>query len=117
MNIATLIFNDECLLYLQPPLNVIGFSFAAMDIHQDLWQHYFTDFITRKLKLVDSSSQSDIAQQLLRAYFSQLHDKCMPQKVIELHCHANVSHHFLAQMAATLRSLNGLDGVRNACMI
>lgn len=92
---------------------MIGVAFGGMAM-QEFWQHYFSDFITYKLKLVDPSqdSQSDIAQQLLRAYFSQLHDKEMPHRVVELHCHVNVSHHFLAQIAAILRSLNKMEGVR-----
>lgn len=102
------------LLSLQPPLNVVGLAFDAMAMdEQDLWQLYFTDFMTYKLKLVDPSQppQSDIAQQLMRAYFSQLHNREMPQRAVELHCHANVSHHFFAQMASILRSLNRMEGV------
>lgn len=93
---------------------MIGLAFGSMALHQELWHHYFTDFITYKLKLVDPShgSQSDVAQQILRAYFNQLHDKDMPFRVVELHCYANVFHYFLAQMAATLRSLNKMKGVR-----
>jgi hypothetical protein len=91
---------------------MIGLAFGAMAEHHELWQHYFTDFIAYKLKLV--GSQSDIAQQLWRAYFNQLHYKEMPHRVVELHCHANIFHRFLAQMTAILRSLNKMDGVRKA---
>jgi hypothetical protein len=98
-------------------LNLIGLALGAMAEHMELWQHYFTDFITYKLNLVDPSqgSQSDIAQQLLRAFFNQLHDKEMPHRVVQLHCHTNICHHYLAQMAAILRSLNKMDGVRKLC--
>ena len=85
-----------------------------MAMHQDFWHRYFADFMTCKLKLADPSqdSQSDIAQQLLQAYFSYLHDKEMPLKLVELHCHISISHHFLAQMATIFRSLNKMEKVQ-----
>lgn len=101
------------IIQFQSPNNVVGLAFDALAKDQDLWQLYFTDFITYKLKLFEPSDyhQSDIAQQLFRAYFSQLHGKEMPGKAVELHCHANISHHFFAQMASILRSLNRIEGV------
>ena len=101
------------LLLSQPPLNVVGLAFDAMAKDQDLWQLYFADFMTYKLKLVDPSQDpsSNIAQKLLRAFFSQLHNKDMPKRAVELHCHANISHHFFAQLASILRSLNRMEEV------
>ena len=85
-----------------------------MASHQDLWQRYFYDFIAHRLKLVDHISddyQSDMAHQLLHAYFAQLHNKEMPDRVVQLHCHTSICHHFLAQMATILRPLSEMEEV------
>ena len=90
----------------------------AMAGNQNLWQCYFIDFITHKLKLVDPSHtpqghtpQGDLAQQILHTYFEQLHFCDMPQRVVQLHCWFNVYHLFLAQMATILRPLSKIEGV------
>lgn len=80
-----------------------------------LWQCYFKDFIACKLKLVDPSDalqQEDVAHEILHIYFEELHDKEMPQKLVELHCHASIEHLSLAQMATNLRPLNKIKRVK-----
>lgn len=96
------------------PQGVLGLSISAMTSHKDLWQCYFTDFIAHKLKLVnpsDAPQEGDIAHQILHTYFEQLHDKEMPQKIVELHSHASIKHLFLSQMATNLRPLNKIERV------
>ena len=78
----------------------------AMASDQTLWKCYFTDFITHKLKLDDPSHlNEDIPRELLNTYFEQLHDHKMPNKLVELHCHANIYYLCLAQRVTLLRSL------------
>ena len=93
----------------------MNLAIEAMTSDEDLWQCYFRDFIVHKLKLVspsDTSQQEDIAYQILHIYFDELHHKKMPQKLVELHCHANIEHLSLALMATNLRPLNKIERVR-----
>ena len=105
------------------PRQVIGLAVDAMASHQNIWQCYFNDFITHKLKLVDPghapqdhapqdhAPHGDIAQQILQTYFEQLHVSEMPKRMVELHCYVNVGHLFLAKMATTLRPLSSIAKV------
>ena len=98
---------------------VIGLVLRSMSLYSDIWNKYFSDFICYKLNLgcpgddeVSLSSQGDIAQRILHAYFEQLHVHQAPQRLAELHCHICVYQLNLAQMAVLLRPLSRIQKVR-----
>ena len=94
---------------------MLNLAIEAMTSDAYLWQCYFKDFIAQKLKLVspgDAPQGKDIAHQILHFYFNGLHNKEMPLKLVELHCHASIEHLSLAQMATNLRPLNKIEKVR-----
>lgn len=95
------------------PVQVLGLVIGAMASHDNIWLCYFTDFITYKLKLVDSSHtpQGDIAQQLLHIYFERVHALELPLRIAHLHCHANVHHISLAKLVTLLRPLSKIEEV------
>lgn len=91
-------------------------AIESMSNDKNLWQCYFKDFIALKLKLASpdgASQQNDIAYRILHIYFNELDDKEMPQKLVELHCHASIEHLSLAHMATNLRPLNKIERVLN----
>lgn len=93
-------------------------SIAVVKIASDksLWKHYFTDFISHKLKLVgpdqNDPQEDNIAQQVWHTYFEQLHESEMPQRLVALHCYASIYHVYLAKMAIILHPLSKIERVR-----
>lgn len=89
--------------YTQAHPTVLGLSIGAMGSHTDLWDCYFNDFITHKLKLEDNS----IAQQILHKYFEkmdkQIHEAS--EKIAWVHCYVRIYQLRFAEMATTLRPL------------
>ena len=85
----------------------------AMASQQDIWMHYFDDFIVFKLKSVDSSDvpQGDITLQLLRILFEGLHILGLPLRMVQLHCYASIHHVFLAQWVTKFRPLSKIEEV------
>lgn len=83
----------------------------AMGLHFDLWQRYFDDFLLHKLRLGGLRGGA-ISQQILRAFFGQLHQQETLVRVVSLHCYIHVYHLDLAKMANLLRPLNQIQQVR-----
>ena len=83
-----------------------------VDHHKDIWNRYFNDFISYKLKDDNENDKDscqisaiDIRHRLLDIFFKQL-NKLEPQdRVIHLHCHVQIYHINLAQLADMLRPL------------
>ena len=99
---------------------ILSIAVDKMASDQGLWEHYFTDFITHKLKLVgpdpypnlyNDTQDDDIAQKVWHTYFEQLHKREMPQRLVELHCYANIYHVYLAKMAIILHPLEKIERV------
>ena len=89
----------------------------AMGLHFDLWQRYFDDFLLHKLRLGGLQGGA-ISQQILRAFFEQLHQQETLKRVVSLHCYIHVYHLDLAKMANLLRPLNQIQQVRaNVCVV
>ena len=84
----------------------------AMELHPDLWQHYFDDFLLRKLRLGGYQSGEAISQQILYRFFEQLHKQESLLRVVSLHCYVHIYHLDLAEMANILRPLNQMHKVR-----
>lgn len=82
----------------------------AMGVHFDLWQRYFDDFLLHKLRL-GGLRGGTISQQILRAFFGQLHEQETLVRVVSLHCYIRVYHLDLAKMANLLRPLNQIQQV------
>lgn len=82
----------------------------AMGVHFDLWQRYFDDFLLHKLRLGGLRGGA-ISQQILRAFFGQLHQQETLVRVVSLHCYIHVYHLDLAKMANLLRPLNQIQQV------
>ena len=78
-----------------------------------IWDNYFTDFITYKLKLA-GTPEEDIVLQLLRIYFKDIHSLDLPMRMIHLHCHASVHHVSLAKLMTLLRPLRKIEEVRKS---
>lgn len=87
---------------------MISLAIGAMASHQNIWKSYFADFVTHKLKLVDSAIHT--LQQ--DTDFKNLHFQEMPQRLVQLHCHTNVHQLSLAQMVAILRLQNEIEEVK-----
>lgn len=90
---------------------MLGVTIDAM-AHTNIWQCYFTDFITLNFVDPGHTPQGDIAQQLLYTYFEPLHSEKMTERMVKLHCHVSIHHISLARMATSLRFLNRIEGVR-----
>ena len=88
-----------------------------MAVEKELWLDYFSDFITQKLRLSDSRQKEgpckdqDIAHKIMYAYFNELHGHEMPQRLVELHCHANLHHLYLTEATTLLCPLNKIENV------
>lgn len=99
------------------PKQVLGLMIDAMALDQNLWDHYFNDFIICKLKLSgeDHTPEGDIAQSMLYNYFQKilsynvLEKVDVLKKVVKLHSYFSVYQLDLAQMASILRPLNILQ--------
>ena len=83
-----------------------------MELHPELWQRYFDDFLLYKLKLGGHQGGEAISQQILSAFFEQLHKQESLLRVVSLHCYVHVYHLDLAEMANILRPLNQMHKVR-----
>ena len=98
---------------------MLSLAISAMSANLDLWNFYFSDFITHKLKLVDlghtpqsHTLQGDFAQQILCTYLEELHVHEAPRRMAQLHCYVGTYQLQLAQMAAILRPLSKIERVR-----
>ena len=98
---------------------MLSLAISAMSANLDLWNFYFNDFITHKLKLVDlghtpqsHTLQGDFAQQILCTYLEELHVHEAPRRMAQLHCYVGTYQLQLAQMAAILRPLSKIERVR-----
>lgn len=86
----------------------MGIIVDAIASDNHLWECYLRDFIALRWKL---EQQKDIAEQLLYKYFDQLcgnednNNIIILKRLVILHCHANVQHLALAQMATSLHPL------------
>lgn len=87
---------------------VIGIIVEFISNDSQLWQIYFRDFIILKWNLMHRKGQQrNLAEQLLYNYFDHLcNSNDDLQKLVTLHCHANVYYLSIAQMATTLRPLD-----------
>ena len=83
-----------------------------MELHPELWQRYFDDFLLNKLRLGGHQGGEAISQQILYVFFKQLHEQESLQRVVSLHCYVHVYHLDLAEMANILRPLNQMHKVR-----
>ena len=93
------------------PKESLVLAVEAMGLHFDLWQRYFDDFLLHKLRL-GGLRGGTISQQILRAFFGQLHEQETLVRVVSLHCYIRVYHLDLAKMANLLRPLNQIQQVR-----
>lgn len=81
----------------------------AMGLDLDLWQRYFDDFLHYKLRLGGLRGGGAISQQILYAYFEQLHKQETMTRVVSLHCYIHTYH--LTKLANILRPLNQIQQV------
>lgn len=80
--------------------------------HQELWQRYFDDFIRYKLRL--NTGEGAISQEILKAFFGQLHQQEATIRMINLHVYIRVYQLDLAKMATVLRPLDKLQQMARA---
>jgi len=84
-----------------------------MELHPELWQCYFDDFLLYKLRL-GGLRRGSVSQHILSAYFGQLHEQEPMARAVSLHCYVRAYHMHpnLANMVSLLRSLNQTQQVR-----
>lgn len=73
-----------------------------------IWNCYLNDFIAQILHVEVSKG---ISQDILRAFFTQLHDKAVFERVAQLHIYINIYQHDLPRMATVLRQLDHIQHV------
>ena len=83
-------------------------SLKAQQTNPIIWNCYFNDFIAQTLHVEVSKG---ISQDILRAFFTQLHDKTMLERVAQLHIYINIFQLDLARMATVLRQLDHIQHV------
>ena len=85
-------------------------ALEAMELHPELWQRYFDDFLLHKLQLRGLHS-GGISQQIFHVIFEQLHKLEAISRVVSLHCYSHTYHVDLAKMANILQPLNQIQQV------
>lgn len=73
-----------------------------------IWNCYLNDFIAQILHIEVSKG---ISQDILRAFFTQLHDKAVFERVAQLHIYINIYQLDLPRMATVLRQLDHIQHV------
>jgi len=86
-----------------------------MEIHPDLWQRYFDEFLLHKLRL-GGLQEGTISLQIFHVFFSHLHEQETVLRVVSLHCNVHANHLEFARKANRLRPLNQLQQVC-ACLV
>lgn len=110
-------FNYSAFLQIRPQYELTQIV-QAMTSDTTLWDAYFNDFITHKLKLVDEdtlhsdSGNVEFAQQILHTLFEHLNNYDVPHRLVELHCHVTIHQLNLAQLTIILRPLSEIQLVR-----
>ena len=92
------------------PKDTLVLAVEAMELHFDLWQRYFDDFLQHKLRL-GGLRRGAISQQVLNVIFEQLHKQEAISRVVSLHCYIYVFHPDFAKVANLLRPLNQMQQV------
>lgn len=76
---------------------------------QDIWNCYFKEFITYKLKLqAKLAPKEDIVQLMLCTYFESLDAS---NQLVKLHCFVNMKQLLLAQMSKPFHELSNIQRV------
>lgn len=91
----------------------------AISSNPDIWELYFTDFITHKLNLVRpdlSPDQGNLVQQFWDSAYIILQGCALPQRLAELHCCARKADVTLAQTATILYPMTNIQKVRAYCI-
>lgn len=84
----------------------------AMEENPEIWEYYFSDFISSMLHL---ESSDGISQRILRAFFMGLkQEKSILERLVQLHVYMDVYHLELAKMATVLRPLDRIQNVVKA---
>ena len=97
------------LLQTTPKENLV-LAVEAMELHPELWQHYFDDFLQHKLQL-ECLHSGGVSQQVLHKLFQQPHKQEAISRVVSLHCYSHTYHVDLAKMAYLLQPLNQIQQV------
>lgn len=92
------------------PNECLVLAVKAMELHPDLWQCYFDDFLVYKLRL-GGLNRGAISHQVLRVLFQQLHKQDAISRVVSLHCYTHFHHVDLVKMANLLQPLNQIQQV------
>ena len=98
----------------------LALAIDAMGSDPNLWNCYFNNFITHKLKLFDHGDiyQGNFAQKILHTFFKYLHDQKPSHKMARLHCYVRIYHLNLAQITTILRPLSKVEKVSEIfCLI
>ena len=83
-----------------------------MEENPEIWEYYFSDFISSMLHLETSDG---ISQRILRAFFMELkQEKSILERLVQLHVYMDVYHLELAKMATVLRPLDRIQNVVKA---
>ena len=92
------------------PKECLVLVLEAMELHPELWQCYFDDYLQHKLQL-GSLHSGGISQKILHVIFEQLHKQEAISRVVSLHCYSHIYHVDLAKMANILQPLNQIQQV------
>ena len=92
------------------PKECLVLAVKAMELHPDLWQRYYDDFLVYKLRL-GGLNRGAVSQQILNVLFQQLHKQDAISHVVSLHCYTHIHHVDLVKMANLLQPLNQIQQV------